>query len=163
LPGMRGALQAALVLLAAGAAFLLLRRLATVLFSLFAGLTVGVALKPAVEWQHRRGVPRWLGAVAVYTALAALVAAMVLCAVPLLAEQIGTLASSAPGQLGRLRQALHGSSNRLLRELGGRVPDLGAMKLLSAPLDLGQAGRLWPLARAAGRGALTIGATLLLA
>src|SRR6185369_7817306 len=114
-------------------------------------------------WLHRRGVPRWLGAVAVYAGLAALVAAVVLCAVPLLAEQIGTLASSAPGQLGRLRQALHGSSNRLLRELGGRVPDLGAMKLLSAPLDLGQAGRLWPLARAAGRGALIIGATLLLA
>ena len=65
--------MANLVVLGVAACFALLYRFAAALFILFAGIALGMAVKPGVERLRRRGVPRWAGALAIYAALGAAV------------------------------------------------------------------------------------------
>ena len=39
------------------------------------GISLGMAVKPGVEWLRRRGTPRWIGALAIYAVLGCLCAA----------------------------------------------------------------------------------------
>ena len=60
----RRILLANLVVLGVVVCFALLFRFAAALFILFVGVSLGMAVKPGVEWLRRRGVPRWAGALA---------------------------------------------------------------------------------------------------
>src|SRR5262245_11989960 len=58
--GVRRLVAANLAVLGVAVCFLLVYRFATALFILFAGVALGMAVKPGVEALRRRGVPRWL-------------------------------------------------------------------------------------------------------
>jgi predicted PurR-regulated permease PerM len=53
--------------------FWLLYRLRDVLFLFFVAIVVGTAIRPGVEWLHRRGVPRATGIILIYILIAILV------------------------------------------------------------------------------------------
>src|SRR3954447_23778523 len=100
-PNVRGLVLANLMVLAIGVGFFLVYRFATVLFSLFTGVTLGMAVKPAVDWLGRRRIPRWAGALSIYLVLSALVAGFVVWVVPVVVDQLGTIVVNAPAQFER--------------------------------------------------------------
>src|SRR5947207_1126026 len=85
--GVRRLLAANLTVLGVAGCFLLVYRFAAALFILFAGVALGMAVKPGVEALRRRGLPRWAGALAIFFAIGAAAAGVLLLAVPVIAEQ----------------------------------------------------------------------------
>ena len=154
-----------LVVLGVAACFALLYRFAAALFILFAGMALGMAVKPGVERLRRRGVPRWAGALAIYAALGAAFAGVMAVSVPVVASEVGSLITNAPRQVEGLRRELAGSESRTLRRLAASLPPppapgrAGAAGGSATGLD---AGTVVSYAAAVGRSALTIVAVLLL-
>ncbi|HEU5368240.1 MAG TPA: AI-2E family transporter [Ktedonobacterales bacterium] len=113
-----------------------LQSILEVLFLLFAAITLGEAMRPAVRWMHRYHVPRWLGVLLLYlAALGTLGGLGYLMSRPLL-SQANQFARHLPGYLQQLESAaqrIQGGLNDLPG--GSAIPDqLGNL--------LGQAGPL---------------------
>ena len=123
-PGWNGRrmLLANLVVLGVVVCFALLFRFAAALFILFVGVSLGMAVKPGVEWLRRRGVPRWAGALAVYAALGGMGAGVLTLAVPVVAEQTATLVARAPHHFERLRTELLSSESHTLQRIAWYLP-----------------------------------------
>jgi len=102
--------------------FWLLYRLRDVLFLFFVAIVVGTAIRPAVEWLHRRGVPRATGIILIYILIAILVVGFLAMIVPLLADQATEISRTAPEYYTNFRTALIDSGNRLLQNIGWRIP-----------------------------------------
>ena len=86
------------------------------------GVSLGMAVKPGVEWLRRRGIPRWAGALAIYAALGCLCAGVLTLAVPVVAEQTATLVARAPHHFERLRTELLSSESNTLRRIAWYLP-----------------------------------------
>jgi predicted PurR-regulated permease PerM len=123
-PGWNGRriLLANLVVLGVVVCFALLFRFAAALFILFVGVSLGMAVKPGVEWLRRRGLPRWAGALAVYAALGGLGAGVLTLAVPIVAEQTATLVARAPHHFERLRTELLSSESHTIQRIAWYLP-----------------------------------------
>src|ERR1044071_3073638 len=93
-----------------------------VLFLFFVAVVIGAAIRPAVDWLHRRGVSRAVGVIIIYVLIAALVSGILALVLPLIAEQSTQIAQSLPQYYTGLRDALVNSGNRLLQNIGLRVP-----------------------------------------
>jgi predicted PurR-regulated permease PerM len=102
--------------------FWLLYRLRDVLFLFFVAIVVGTAIRPAVEWLHRRGVPRATGIILIYILIAILVVGFLAMIVPLLADQATEISRTVPEYYTNFRTALIDSGNRLLQNIGWRIP-----------------------------------------
>jgi predicted PurR-regulated permease PerM len=148
----------AVVVLAA--AFLAVYRFAAALFILFVGIALGMAVKPAVEWLRKQGVPRWVGALVIYLCLGAAAAGLLVLAVPVIAQEVGALVARGPHRVELLRGELLSSSSRTLRRIAAVLPPGldGHPGDASAP----SAGTLLASAGALGRNAFTVAAVLLL-
>src|SRR6188508_1985943 len=118
----RRILLANLVVLAVVACFALLFRFAAALFILFVGISLGMAVKPGVEWLRRHRTPRWAGALAIYAALGCLCAGVLMVATPIVAERASTLVSRAPHHFERLRTALLASDSHTLQRIAWYLP-----------------------------------------
>lgn len=151
-----------LAVLSVAGCFLLVYRFAAALFILFVGIALGMAVKPGVDWLRRRGVPRWLGALLIYLALAAAAAGVLLLAVPVVAEQIGTLLARGPHQMDELRQQLLSSSSRTLRRIGRYLPAALGTKAVAGETRVLEVGALVTYAGVVGRNVFTVAAVLLL-
>jgi predicted PurR-regulated permease PerM len=143
-----------LAVLGVAACFALVFRFATALFILFVGIALGMTVKPGVEWLRRRGVARWVGALAIYVALAVVAAGVLLLVAPVLVEQLGSLLSRAPTQVEHLREQLGSSSIRALHRAAAYLPD---WKAPSLPMSV-----LLTYGAAIGRNVFTVAAVLLL-
>jgi predicted PurR-regulated permease PerM len=121
----RRILLANLVVLAVVACFALMYRFAGALFILFVGVSLGMAVKPGVEWLRRRGMPRWTGALAIYLGLACLCAGVLTLVVPVVAERTASLVARAPHHFERLRTALLASDSHTLQRIAWYVPSAG--------------------------------------
>jgi predicted PurR-regulated permease PerM len=102
--------------------FWLLYRLRDVLFLFFVAMVVGTAIRPAVDWLHRRGIPRATGIIMLYIIIAGLVVGFFAMIVPLLADQITEISRTVPEYYTNFRNALIYSNNRLLQNIGWRIP-----------------------------------------
>ncbi|HEX5809135.1 MAG TPA: AI-2E family transporter [Anaerolineales bacterium] len=102
--------------------FWLLYSLRVVLFLFFVAIVIGTAIRPAVEWLHRRGISRSLGIIIIYILIAALVTGFVAMIFPLLAEQGAQISQSLPQYYADFRSALINADNRLLQNIGWRFP-----------------------------------------
>jgi predicted PurR-regulated permease PerM len=102
--------------------FWLLFRLRDVLFLFFVAIVVGTAIRPGVDWLHRRGVPRATGVILLYILLAGLVVGFMAMILPLLADQATEISRTIPEYYTGLRSALIDSGNRLLQNIGWRLP-----------------------------------------
>ena len=147
-----------LVVLAVVICFALLFRFAGALFILFAGVSVGMAVRPGVEWLRRHGVTRWIGALALYAVLGCLAATVLVLAVPLLIEQGEALLARAPHQIEGLRNALLASQSHTLQRIAWYLPaaaERGGIATLDVTTLLRYAGAL-------GRNLFIIASVLLL-
>jgi predicted PurR-regulated permease PerM len=85
-------------------------------------IVIGTAIRPAVEWLHRRGLARSVGIIIIYIALAGLLTAFLAMILPLLADQATEISRNLPEYYSGFRSSLINSSNRLLQNLGWRFP-----------------------------------------
>ncbi len=127
----RRILLANLVVLGVIVCFALLFRFAAALFILFVGVSLGMAVKPGVEWLRNRGIRRWAGALAIYAVLGCLCAGVLTLAVPVVAEQAATLVARAPHHFERLRTELLSSDSHTLRRIAWYLP--AAVERAGAP------------------------------
>jgi len=102
--------------------FWLLYSLRMVLFLFFVAIVVGTAIRPAVEWLHRRGVSRATGIIIIYILIAGLLVGFLAMILPLLADQATEISRTLPEYYANLRSALINSENRLLQNIGWRIP-----------------------------------------
>ncbi|HSL29075.1 MAG TPA: AI-2E family transporter [Anaerolineales bacterium] len=102
--------------------FWLLYSLRVVLFLFFIAVLIGTAIRPGVEWLHRRGIPRSLGIIIIYLLIAGLLVGFLAMILPLLAEQATEISRTLPEYYTELRSGLINSSNRLLQNIGWRFP-----------------------------------------
>lgn len=102
--------------------FWLLYSLRIVLFLFFVAIVIGTAIRPAVEWLHRRGISRAAGVIIIYVLIAALVSGILALVFPLIAEQGTQITQNLPQYYTSLRNLLINSGNRLLQNIGLRVP-----------------------------------------
>src|SRR5215216_2149515 len=102
--------------------FWLLYSLRIVLFLFFVAIVVGTAIRPAVDWLHRRGISRATGIIVIYILIAALVTGFLAMILPLLADQATEISGTVPEYYANFRSALINSGNRLLQNIGWRIP-----------------------------------------
>ena len=102
--------------------FWLLYSLRVVLFLFFVAIVLGTAIRPAVEWLHRRGISRAVGVIIIYVLIAALLSGILALVLPLIAEQTTQITQNLPQYYTNFREALINSSYRLLQNIGLRVP-----------------------------------------
>ena len=102
--------------------FWLLYSLRMVLFLFFVAIVIGTAIRPAVEWLHRRGVSRSVGVIIIYIIIAAVIAGFLALVLPLIAEQTTQIAQNFPQFYTNFRQSLINSDNRLVQNIGLRIP-----------------------------------------
>jgi predicted PurR-regulated permease PerM len=118
----RRVVAATLVVLAVACAFYLGYRFRWALFSLFVGIVLGTAVRPAVDWLERRGLERWTAGVVVYLCLLGVVVAAAALLLPMVVDQITTVAARLPGYYESLRSWLASSSTRTVRQLASGLP-----------------------------------------
>ena len=102
--------------------FWLLYRLRDVLFLFFVAIVVGTAIRPAVDWLHRRGIPRATGVIVLYILIAGILVGFLAMILPLLADQATEISKTIPEYYTNFRSALVDSGNRLLQNIGLRLP-----------------------------------------
>ena len=102
--------------------FWLLFRLRVVLFLFFVAIVIGTAIRPAVDWLHRRGISRSLGVIIIYILIAVLLMGFVAMIFPLIADQVTEISRNLPNYYAEVRQALISSNSRLLQNIGWRTP-----------------------------------------
>ena len=113
--------------------FWLLYSLRAVLFLFFVAIVLGTAIRPAVDWLHRRGIPRGTGIIIIYILIAAFVTGFVAMIFPLLADQAAEISKSLPDYYTGVRSALINSGNRLLQNIGWRLPSEVSILIRSDP------------------------------
>ena len=102
--------------------FWLLYRLRVVLFLFFVAIVIGTAIRPAVDWLHKRGISRSAGIIISYIVIAGLVTGFVAMIFPLIADQATEISRNLPKYYIEFRQSLVNSNSRLLQNLGWRTP-----------------------------------------
>ena len=112
-----------LLLVCVALCFWLLYRFNQVVFILFIAILMGTVIRPAVEWLHRRGLPRAAGVILVYFMLLALLTGFVLLLFPLLVEQSTLIAAAVPGYYHSLREWMVSSPNQLIVRLSEFLPE----------------------------------------
>lgn len=114
--------------------FWLLYRLRILIFLLFVAIVIGIAIRPAVEWFQRRGISRIMGIIIIYILIAALVIGFLALTLPLIADQTTQLSQYLPQYYTEIRGALAGSHNRLLQNIGLRIPSQLTLFLSRGPV-----------------------------
>jgi predicted PurR-regulated permease PerM len=107
---------------AVGFGFWLLFHYYIVPFVFFVAIVLGTAIKPAVSWLYRRGMPRALGVVVMYLVLLTLILGVGALTAPLLTEQISTIGAKMPDYYQNFHNLLVNSNNRLLHRVALELP-----------------------------------------
>lgn len=118
-----------LVALAVAVAFWLAYRFSGAVFVLFSAMVLGTAVRPGLEWFHRRGLTRRTSAVLLYAALLAFALGAALVVLPVASSQAQGIATKVPEYLARTRSELLTSQSVTVRRLAHELP-------LVAPVDL---------------------------
>lgn len=113
--------------------FWLLYSLRLVLFLFFVAVVIGTAIRPGVEWLHRRGVSRSSGIILIYILIAALLTGFLALTFPLIADQATEISRNLPQYSADLRGILINSGNRLLQNIGWRIPSIPSLLTTTTP------------------------------
>lgn len=89
---------------------------------LLAGIIISVALKPVVTRLNRRGVPVWAAVLLFYLLLGVLFALFLLYGLPLITQQVATIAAEIGRGYDAFRESLLTSSNLIIKRLAETLP-----------------------------------------
>lgn len=118
----------------------LLLRWHVALFLLVAAIVISTAIRPAVEWMYRRGLPRNAGIIVVYTLLLALLSTFLIWGAPLMGRQAARIAEAIPAAYRDLRDSMLQTSNLMVWRLGVALPE--QMPFLIPPQSSGEESAL---------------------
>jgi predicted PurR-regulated permease PerM len=147
-------------------AFWLLYRLRGVVFLFFVAIVIGTALRPGVEWLRRRGISRRAGIILIYILIASLLTGFIAITFPLIAEQATQVSQNFSQYYVNIRGGLMNSGNRLLQNIGWRLPSQLNFFVNSDPTMeevVGQVTQTFFYTNMVTRGILSIVAIFLLA
>jgi predicted PurR-regulated permease PerM len=113
--------------------FWLLYRLRAVLFLFFVAIVMGTAIRPAVEWLHRRGISRAAGTIILYVLMAGILTGFLAMIFPLMADQAAQISKNLPEYYAELRVWLINSNSRLLQNFGSRTPPQLSLFMIRNP------------------------------
>lgn len=156
------AAQATLVVLGVVGAFSLAVRFSATLFTFFGAVVLGTALRPGLEWFHRRGCSRRASASLVYLAVVSLLAGFVVLLLPLVITQSASAASALPRWTEQARERLRSSSSAVLRRLASELPALGDPESAASRSIEVTGAQAFAGSKLLGNGVFTILALLLL-
>jgi predicted PurR-regulated permease PerM len=89
----------------------------------FVAAVLGTAIRPSVDWLHRRlGLSRMAGVMIIYAMVGVVLAGFFYLVLPLIADQVTQVSQDLPQYYGAMRSGLVNSGNRLLQIIGGRIP-----------------------------------------
>lgn len=123
---------ATIFVVAVAIGFWFLYAFSNVITLLLLAIVLGTAIRPAVDWLHRRGLARVAGVLIIYLLLLAALAVIGILIAPLIAEQAAVIAQGLPGYYETARTWLVGSPSRLVFFIGSRLP--GQLPLLLGSL-----------------------------
>lgn len=103
--------------------FVLMMLRPDVLLILFAGIFLGIAIKPAVDWLARRGLPEEVGATLLFIAILALLGVFIGLVLPLLASQTVNLSAALSEGYNQIRLSLVSVPNLLVRQIVQMLPE----------------------------------------
>ncbi len=156
---------ATLIVVAVVAAFALLVVFRLVVFSLFAAIVIGTAVRPVVDWLGKRGVPRSLSAGLVFVTVALALVGMLYLFVPLFQGQGAAITSTLSSYYQNMRNALAESPSLFIRRFGRQMPLYFPPQLPAPPQNAPLADQFQPVLDVILtilRGLFVIVATLLL-
>ena len=104
------------------ASFLLIYRFSSFFFIFFTAIVLSTAIRPAVIWLNRHGLPRSAGVILFYLLGFSLLAVMAIAVVPLLVEQVTEISREFPTYYGNFRSELVQSRSRVLQEVAVQLP-----------------------------------------
>jgi len=113
--------------------FWLLYSLRAVLLFFFVAIVVGTAIRPAVEWLHRRGISRAAGTIIIYVLIAGVLIGFLAIIFPLVADQATQISQNLPQYYTDLRNSLINSHNRLLQNIASRIPSQLSLFITRTP------------------------------
>ncbi len=118
----RQVMTATLLVASILALFYLIYRFSQVIFIFFIAIVLSTAIRPAVNWLYRRGLPRPAGIIFLYVLGFSLLAAMAIAVVPILVEQTTEISNEIPAYYGNFRSDLFQSRSRILQEIAIQMP-----------------------------------------
>ena len=118
--------------------FWLLYRLRALIFLLFVAIVIGIAIRPLVEWLQQRGIARNTGIIIIYILIAAVLLGFLALTFPVIADQATQLSQNLPHYYSEIRAALVNSGNRLLQNIGLRIPSELTLFLSRVPAADGE-------------------------
>jgi predicted PurR-regulated permease PerM len=142
-PSLRSVAIGTLLVLLVGLGFWLLVELRNVLLTLFFGILLATALRPAVDWLRRTRLPRPLIAGALVLLLVSLALAFLIFTVPTAVQQALTLTQELPTFYGNLRNSLIESPYRIVRQFGYGLAVTMPTSEQSMATTLYQQGQIW--------------------
>ncbi|HVC92965.1 MAG TPA: AI-2E family transporter [Pirellulales bacterium] len=167
---------ATLVAAAVSAGFALLYLFQDVVIFLFMAIVLSTALKPVMDWGHRRELSWSLSVSLVFGVLTAAVVTVAAFGLPILIRQAGTLAETLPKSYATLRNGCASSTHMVIRRLatalpaempaqetGGQGTDGQVTDTNEAPEGASPMGVTLQMSAMAMRGVLSTAAVLLLA
>ena len=130
----RRIILATLVVTAVVISFLLIYRFRMVLFIVFTGIVVSMAMSPAVDWLHKRRLPRAVAVIFIYLLLLAALIGFIYLIVPQIVQQTTTMLPHLEQYYESFKSALANSPYTLLREIGLQLPSsLQRLPVAQAP------------------------------
>jgi len=120
-----------LVVIGVSLGFWLLYRFYMVVFIFFAALSVQIALEPAIEYLHRRGIQRKYGVILIYLLSFLIVAPLSWLLFPILVNQIVSLVFDLPHYYTTMRTTLSQVPNLFVQQLLELLPTTLSFDALS--------------------------------
>jgi predicted PurR-regulated permease PerM len=102
--------------------FYLLYRSSNILFVFFVAIVLATAIRPAVLWFERRGVPLWLGVFIMFFLIALVTVGVIALLAPLLITQGAELVSNFPRYYTQVVEELREIQNPIVQGLVQRLP-----------------------------------------
>ncbi len=118
----RQVIFATIFVVAVGLAFWLIYRLRVVVFILFVSIVLGTAIRPALDWLSRRGLPRSVGVILIFLIVLAFLLGFTVLVVPLIADQVTELTADLPDYYNQFRRLAFQSPSRALQRLVIQLP-----------------------------------------
>lgn len=102
--------------------FWLIYRFYKIVFILFIAILLGTVIRPLITWLNKRGLPRVIGMLIVFSVLLALLVGFVVLLFPLLYDQGATILAAVPGYYQGIREWTANSSSELIKRLSEFLP-----------------------------------------
>lgn len=105
-----------------------------IVFGLLAAIVLSTAIRPAVDWLEKRGIPRMLSAVAIFLLIMLAFAAIIWMILPLMTTEGLGIVPALEGYYSIIRDALVGSQSDILAQVGQSLPAAITTAATAAPV-----------------------------